>query len=112
MKKRAFIYIIIAGIMWGTSGIFVKLLSPYGLDTLQITSLRGLVSAIVMCAYALIFDRSAFRITLSELALLLGSGVVLYLTGAFVYDHQFGIVAMECGLHSDTLFGELELELG
>ena len=82
MKKRAFIYIIIAGIMWGTSGIFVKLLTPYGLDTLQITSLRGLTSALVMCAYALIFDRSAFRITLSELALLLGSGVVLYLTGA------------------------------
>lgn len=82
MKKRAFIYIIIAGIMWGTSGIFVKLLSPFGLDTLQITSLRGLVSALVMCAYALIFDRSAFRITLPELALLLGSGVALYLTGA------------------------------
>ena len=82
MKKRAFIYIIIAGVLWGTSGIFVKLLSPYGLDTLQITSLRGLVSALVMCGYALIFDRSAFRITLSELALLLGSGVALYLTGA------------------------------
>ena len=82
MKKRAFIYIIIAGIMWGTSGIFVKLLSPYGLDTLQITSLRGLVSALAMCVFVLVADRSKFKITLPELALLLGSGVSLYLTGA------------------------------
>lgn len=80
MKKRAFIYIIIAGLLWGTSGIFVKYLTPYGLGPLQILSLRGLTASVVMCIYALIANRGLFRLSRVELAFLLGSGVALFAT--------------------------------
>ena len=43
MKTKAFIYVIIAGIAWGTSGIFVNFLAPYGYTSLQMTALRGAV---------------------------------------------------------------------
>ena len=48
MKNKAFIYIIIAGLLWGTSGIFVHYLAPLGLSPLQMASIRGTVAACFM----------------------------------------------------------------
>ena len=39
MKTKAFIFIIVAGILWGTSGIFVNYLAPYGFTSMQMTSM-------------------------------------------------------------------------
>lgn len=76
----------IAGIFWGTSGIFSTYLKQYGLSGMEATLVRGGVSLLFMLVYALIFDRRAFRITLSELALFAGLGVALFGSGtAYFY---------------------------
>ena len=80
MKKRAFLYIILAGIFWGTSGIYVHFLSPCGYSSLQLTNVRGIVSAICMCVYALIHNKKIFKATLKELILYALSGVSMLLT--------------------------------
>ena len=82
MQKRALIYIIFAGILWGTSGVFVDIISPIGLSMLQITAVRGVVSAICMSCYALIYNRSLFRITGKELLLYACSGLAVFSTSA------------------------------
>lgn len=85
MKKKAFIYIILAGILWGTSGIFVHLLEPFGLASLQMTSIRGVVSAICMVIYILLHNKQLFKVKIKELVLFGFSGVGIYLTAAFYY---------------------------
>ena len=85
MKTKAFIYIIIAGILWGTSGIFVHYLAPYGFTSLQMTAVRGLVSFICMAAFALIRDRSLFKIKPRELIFFIGIGLSLFLTASLYY---------------------------
>lgn len=85
MKKKAFIFIILAGILWGTSGLFVSALAPKGFSSLQMTATRGVVSLICFALYALIFNRRLFRIRLSELFLFMGSGLALFGTGFCYY---------------------------
>ena len=85
MKKVSLIYIIIAGLMWGSSCIFIHYLSPFGFTAAQMTAARGSVSFLCIAIYALIRDRSKFRVPCKELPLFAGIGVSVYLTAYWYY---------------------------
>lgn len=85
MKKQAFIFIILAGLLWGTSGIFVHYLAPFGFSSLQLVFFRTVVSTVVMLAYILATDKSLVRASRSELLLYAISGLCLFGTGSFYY---------------------------
>lgn len=85
MKQKAFLQIIIAGVLWGTSGIFVNLLSPYGFSSLQMTFLRACVSAISMGVYILLQNKRLFACSLRELGLYALSGLGLFGTAGCYY---------------------------
>ncbi len=82
MKVKAFIYIILAGVLWGTSGIFSHYLSPYGFTALHITAMRGLVSLLGVLIYALLRDRTLFKVKPKELLIFIGIGVSLFFTSS------------------------------
>ena len=83
--KKAFLFVIVACMMWGTSGIFVHFLSPYGFTALQMTAVRGVISFLCMSGFALLFDREQFRIrAFKELLLYVFMGATLFGT-AFCY---------------------------
>ncbi|MBO5897748.1 MAG: EamA family transporter [Clostridia bacterium] len=81
MKTKAFIYIILAGVLWGTSGLFVHALAPYGFTTPQMSAVRAVVSFAGLALFALIRDRSLFRIKPTELLLFAVIGASLFATG-------------------------------
>ena len=85
MKTKAFLYIVIAGMLWGTSGIFVKFLTPYGFTAPELSLIRGTVSFIAMLLYALIFDRSTFKISLKNLIFAFFIGITLFGTATLYY---------------------------
>lgn len=84
MKSKALICIILAGIFWGTSGLFVHLLSPIGLSSMQMTAIRGLISAIVMVTYTLIINKNLFKVNIKQFIALICTGASMFLT-AFCY---------------------------
>jgi len=84
MKTKAFIYIILAGIFWGTSGIFVHYLSPIGLSSMHLTAIRGFVAAVIMIIYTFLKNKSLFKISIKQLIFLIFTGVAMFLT-AFCY---------------------------
>lgn len=84
MKTKAFVFIVVAGVLWGTSGIFVNALAPLGFSSAQMTFARGLVAFLCMAGYALIRDRSVFRVGLVEFVLYALIGLSLFGT-AFCY---------------------------
>ncbi len=86
MKKRAILYIIIAGICWGTSGIFVHYLAPYGFTSYQMTAVRAIVSTLCIVIYALCKDKTLFRVNPKELILFLGIGLSLFLTASCYFS--------------------------
>jgi len=85
MKKTAFIYICLAGILWGTSGIFVHYLTPLGLSTVQLSAIRGTVSFIAMAIFALIKDKTLFKRSPKEIIAFFFVGLTLFLTATLYY---------------------------
>lgn len=85
MKKRAFLLIILAGILWGSSGLFVNALKPLGLTSLQMVTIRATVSAVLMSVYVFIFHRQCFKANLRQLFLYMCSGGCIFLTASFYY---------------------------
>ena len=86
MKKKAIIYIVLAGLLWGTSGLFVNILSPFGFSSVQLTAVRGVISALIMTVYVLIYDRRLFKINLPQLVLCFFCGLTLFVTAASYYS--------------------------
>lgn len=84
MKKRAVLYIVIAGILWGSSGIFFNLLRPYGFTPMHMTAMRGCVAGILMPLYILCANRKLFRASFKEMPLFIGSGLAMF-AAAFCY---------------------------
>jgi drug/metabolite transporter (DMT)-like permease len=93
MNKKGLIYIILASVLWGTSGIFVHYLAPYGLTSLQMTFIRGFVSFICMMFYILVADRKLIKTNINELVLFLGSGISFFLT-ATCYYHSMQLTSI------------------
>ncbi len=85
MKKIGFLYIIIAGLLWGSSCLFIHFLSPFGFTAAQMTAARGGVSFLCMAIYTLIRDRNKFRIRLKEIPWFCGIGITLFTTAFWYY---------------------------
>ncbi len=85
MKKKAFICIILAGMFWGTSGIFVHILAPLGLTSVQMTCIRGIVSVLTLTIFALIRDRSILKTNKKDLKLYVIGGLSMFLTATCYY---------------------------
>lgn len=84
-KSKAYIFIILSSFLFGTSGIFVRLLSPYGFSSMQMTAMRGIVSAVALSLFALITNKKLFKTTLKELCLFILSGVFMFGAAFFYY---------------------------
>ncbi|MBO4898053.1 MAG: DMT family transporter [Clostridia bacterium] len=85
MRKRSFVFIILASVLWGTSGIFVHYLAPLGFSSLQMSSVRGTVAAVCFAIYILIKDRKLFSVSFKDLAVIALSGIAMYGCGTCYY---------------------------
>ena len=86
MKTRAIFYIILAGVLWGTSGLFVHYLAPYGFTSLHMTAVRATVSFVFMAAFVLIRTRALFKAKPAALPLYAGIGVSVFFTAALYFS--------------------------
>lgn len=85
-KPNGTILIILAGIFWGSMGIFVRgLTSLAGFTSFQIVSLRLTVAAFIFTFILLIKDPRGFRINMKDVPLFLGLGFgsVLFFTACY-----------------------------
>ena len=67
MKKLIFAAPILSGILWGSTGLFVRTLSSMGMNSLTIMFSRVLLAAVMMLIVLLIYDRSLLKIRLRDL---------------------------------------------
>lgn len=81
MKKTSLIYIILAGVLWGTSGIFANAMAHYGFTPPQMTLIRSLTTFLCMGGYILFTDKSLFKTNIKEFLLFLGAGIGFFGSG-------------------------------
>lgn len=77
MKKNYF-YVILAACLWGTMGVFINGVSPFGFSTAQIAMLRAFVSLLFVTVLILCKDKKYFRIELRDVWMFFGSGIISY----------------------------------
>lgn len=85
MKKTAFLFIILASIFWGTSGLFVHFVAPFGFSSFQMTFIRSIIATLCIGIYLLIKDKTLFKTTKRELILFSLSGLSFFLTASFYF---------------------------
>ena len=86
MKTKAFTFIIVAGILWGTSPLFVSYFSSYGFSSVQMTTARSIVAVIALAIYIAIFNRGAFRVGPVDFIIFALSGISYVGTATFYYQ--------------------------
>lgn len=74
--------IICAACLWGSMGIFVRQLTTFGFNPVQIVAIRLTLAAVVFCLLLLTVDRSGFRIAVRDIPLFIGLGIgsILFFT--------------------------------
>lgn len=67
MKKIAWTFPVLAGIMWGSVGIFIRALNGYGMNTFTIVESRTVTAVVLMAVGIFFYDRSQMKIHLKDL---------------------------------------------
>ncbi|MGN1165813.1 MAG: DMT family transporter [Lachnospiraceae bacterium] len=67
MKKIVYLLPVLSGILWGSVGIFVRILTELGMDSFTVTSSRLVMAAVVMGITIFIYDKRLFYIRLKDL---------------------------------------------
>ncbi len=78
MNKRylSSMLILLAGILWGSMGLFVRGLNADGLTSLSIVEVRVLFAVMILGLFLLIYDRKLFRIRLKDIWCFIGTGII------------------------------------
>lgn len=76
-KKRVLsvISVLLAGILWGSMGIFVRRLNSAGVQLMGIVELRAAVTAVIMFAVLAIFRHDLLKIRLKDIWCFIGTGI-------------------------------------
>lgn len=77
--------VILAGILWGTMGLFVRYLTAVGFSLMQIAFMRVSITMVVIGLYIAIRDREAFRVKLRDLWCFFGTGILSILFFSYCY---------------------------
>ena len=75
MKRAAPFLIVLAGILWGTMGLYVRVLNGAGMYAIQIVFLRAVITALVMAVVILLTQRDRFRVRWKDLWVFLCGGI-------------------------------------
>ena len=94
MKKLAPLFIFLAGVLWGSMGIFVRVLNGKGLFSMEIVALRAIVTAVFMVVFLLLFHRKLLKIKWKDIWVFLGSGLGSILFFNFCYFRAISLTSL------------------
>lgn len=93
-KKLDVILIILAGILWGATGVFVRYFGSIGFGSLQIVALRVSFTAVLTFIVLLIYDRKLLKIKLKDSWCFLGTGICGIMLFNFCYFKTIALTSL------------------
>lgn len=75
MKKLAPFFVLLAGILWGSMGIYVRKLNALGFTTIEIVAVRSVVTAALLLLVLFFYDRKMLKIRLKDIWCFIGTGI-------------------------------------
>jgi drug/metabolite transporter (DMT)-like permease len=78
LKRRAYFFVIVAAISWGTIGIFGKKLNQFGFGTSQIVLIRAVGAAAALILFSLIKNKNLPKIKPRDSIYFVGTGILSF----------------------------------
>lgn len=102
MKKIAPVFVMLAGILWGMMGIFVRRLNEFGLNSMDIALTRSFWTFLMLFVYLLLFKRDVLKIKLKDVWCFLGTGMAS--VAFFNVSYFKAIVSMSLSMAAVLLY--------
>ena len=93
-EKSSAFFVIVAAILWGVMGIFVRHLERLGLGTMEIVAIRVAVTALILMVFLLCYDRKLLKIKLRDLWLFLTNGLISVILFNFCYYKAMSLTSL------------------
>lgn len=75
LKRMSFLFVLMAGILWGMLGLFVRRYDAAGLTTMDVVAVRAIATTFCLGLVFLVGNRGWFRIRWKDLWCFLGTGL-------------------------------------
>ena len=82
---KGVLFVLLAGICWGSIGLFIRTFNRAGLYSMDMVVLRSVFTCLAMTLFLLFYDRKLLRIRLRDLWCFLGTGIVSMVFFNFCY---------------------------
>ncbi len=92
--KKGILLTLTAGTLWGIMGIFVRTLTAWKLDSMQIVSLRITFTALILAVGAAILKPSLFRVKIRDLWCFAGTGIISIVLFTYCYFRTITITSL------------------
>lgn len=99
MRNLLYIFPIMTGLMFGTAGCFVRVLSDEGFDNSTIVFQRMVVAVILLAAGMAILKPSLFKVKLKDIWLMAGGGIA----GMLLTNYSFSVSSANMTLSFSTV---------
>jgi len=90
-KNFSPLLIFLAGMLWGSMGLFVRRLSVYGFTTPDILLIRVSLPLVLLLVYMLIFSRDSLKVKIRDLWCFVGTGILSLLFFNYCYFRAMSI---------------------
>lgn len=94
MKRTAPAFILAAGSLWGTMGIFVRRLEAYHFTSLQVASLRIIGGGVIFLLIASVMDWKLLKIRPRDILWFLGTGIASILLFTVCYFRTISMASL------------------
>ncbi len=128
-KSLSALYVLLAGCLWGTMGLWVRNLNLAGFTSMEIVALRVYGALFLIGGGALALDRQAWRIRRKDLWCFLGTGIAsivffnycyfttivntsLSLAAVLLYTSPVFVILLSAVLFAEKLSGRKVLAMG
>lgn len=86
--------VLVAGILWGTMGIYVRTLTELKFTTIEIVAVRAVVTALILFVTLFIFKREYLRIRLKDIWCFVGTGILSIVFFNYCYFKAITMTSM------------------
>ena len=86
MNKLLILIPVIAGVLWGSVGVFVRVLTNAGFDNVSVLSVRMMFAAVILAVGIAIYDRKLFSIRLKDIWIFVAAGILGMMGLNFCYN--------------------------
>ena len=88
------IFILLAGILWGAMGIFVRHMNELGLASMEVVAVRLILTAGIMALVLAVFRRNLFKVRLRDLWIFVVNGLASVVLFTFCYFTTLSITSL------------------